>query len=86
MKVELSHLERGYLANLYRARAAKQRRLAADRSKAAIRAELDAEADWCEEQAQRLDDAEESSVAERPPARVTERRDLDSVDEKIPTT
>lgn len=81
MRFDLSFLERGYHANLLRIRASNLRGLVEDRSKAALRQELESEAAWCEEQARKLDDAEESIVAsDREPIKVDSRRDIDSVD------
>lgn len=82
MKLELAtHLERGYVANTFRARAIRQRRIASERSKASIRAELEQEADYLEALAQRLDDGEEqNAVSEREPIKVDSRRDIDAID------
>lgn len=81
MKLELSsHLERAFAANMFRARAIRQRKLADERSKSSIRAELVAEADYCEAMAQKIDDGEDANGAEREPVRATPRLDIDAVD------
>lgn len=76
-----SHLERSYVANALRARAIRQRKLALTRSKTSIRAELNADADFAELIATRLDDAEESADNGAEPIQVDARRDIDAVDE-----
>lgn len=85
MKVELDFLQRAYYANLLRIRAAKQRSIAEGRSASATRLELEAEAQWCEAQAQRLDDAfEEKSVSDKEPIRIKDGSnvDIDYIDDK----
>jgi len=81
MKADMSFLERGYVANLYRIRAAHQRSLASTRTASATRQELEAEAAWCEQQALKLDDAEETTTAsEKEPIKANPRLDIDAVD------
>ncbi len=81
MKFDLSHLERGYHANLLRRRAIEARAIAESRSASATQAELREEADYCERQAKRLDDAEESAAVNgKEPIRAGSRIDIDSVD------
>jgi len=81
MKIEMSFLERGYTANLFRVRASRQRQLASERSGSATRQELEQEAEYCETQARKLDDAEEpAAVSDKAPIRANPRADLDNVD------
>lgn len=83
MKFDLSYLERGAWANLARARASRQRGLAADKSRSSTRMELEAEAAYWESVAQRLDDAEEpTATSETEPVRVqaNDTRDIDYID------
>jgi hypothetical protein len=77
----MSHLERGYHANLLRIRAATCRDIAETRSASATRQELETEAAWCEAQAQKLDNAEEpASVSEKDPIRAHPKLDINAVD------
>lgn len=87
MKYDIDHFTRGYLSNLLRARATRQRSLASGRSMSATKLELETEAEFCEREAQRLDDAlEPTVVSDKEPVRVTARRDLDSVDQPPAST
>jgi hypothetical protein len=77
MRFELSFLDRAYHANLLRVRALRLRNLASERTMSATTKELSDEAEWCERQAQRLDDAEEpKTVSDKEPSRVNATRDI----------
>jgi hypothetical protein len=80
MKLDLTYLERGYEANLYRRRADELRKLAAERTMSAIRLELEAEAVFCDARAKRLDDGEEPKEEPKEPIRVDKNRDLQQLD------
>jgi hypothetical protein len=74
MRFEIGFLERAYYANRMRKRASELAALAEERTTSATHAELLAEARWCEEQAQRLDDAAEPPMAsEKTPIRIDEK-------------
>ena len=78
---DVPHLLRAYVANLFRIQAATQRGRAEARTGSATKQLLEAEARWCDEQALRLDAAEEPpSVSEREPIRARPRVDIIAVD------
>jgi hypothetical protein len=79
VKQELTFLERGYMANLCRRRAAELRENIQRFSTAAVRAELTAEAKHVEEMARRYDDGEDP-LSEKQPIQVNPRIDLDQLD------
>jgi hypothetical protein len=83
MKVEMSFLERGYVANLLRIRARDQKKIASDRNASSTRQELEQEAEWCEAKAQSLDNATEDKIlSEKEPIRLDEnsKRDINYID------
>lgn len=81
MKFELTFLERGYYANILRAKAEHLAALIDERSASATAQELRGEIAYLQAQARRLDEAEEpAAVSDKEPIRVHPRRDIDAVD------
>lgn len=81
MKVEMTFQQRGMIANLFRIRATRLRRISEQRSGSATKAELLTEAGYWEMEAEKLDDAEEPvSVSDKEPIRAGARSDIDNVD------